>query len=143
MNSSYGHNSRRTLIKQLFRYAIVGVISNAIAYLAYLLITSIGLSPKLAMSSLYVVGAIVGFAGNRHLTFAHSGGLMGSGARYVLTHAIGYLINLTILMVFVDHLNYPHQAVQAAAVLVVAAYLFFALKLFVFPSSDHHMADKS
>ena len=143
MNSSHEYTGRRALARQLFRYALVGIASNATAYLVYLLITSIGLSPKLAMSFLYIVGATVGFVGNRHLTFAHQGGLLGSGARYVLTHAIGYLVNLTILVVFVDHLNYPHQEVQAVAVLVVAAYLFFALKLFVFPSPDVHGANKS
>jgi putative flippase GtrA len=84
------------------------------------------------MTLLYGVGAAVSFWGNRKLTFAHNGSLAGAGARYVMAHCIGYLINLTILIVMVDKLGYAHQLVQAIAILIVAAFLFLAFKFFVF-----------
>lgn len=60
---------------------------------------------------------------------------MGAGVRYVIAHCIGYLLNLSILIVFVDELGYAHQWVQAIAIFVVAAFLFLAFKVFVFPVS--------
>ncbi|WP_317201066.1 GtrA family protein [Janthinobacterium sp.] len=117
---------------QLWRYALVGVASNAAGYLVYLLAVRAGAAPTTAMTILYAIGAAAGFAGNRRLTFAHNGSLMGAGARYLLAHACGYLINLAILVLMVRRHGYPHQLAQAVAVVVVAAFLFIALKFFVF-----------
>lgn len=117
---------------QLVRYGMVGVASNLAAYLAYLVLTHLGAPPKLAMTMLYVVGATVSFFGNRRLTFAFRGGWVGPGMRYVAAHAVGYLLNLAMLVLLVDSAGYPHHWVQAAAILVVAVYLFVAMKFFVF-----------
>lgn len=121
---------------QLFRYAFVGIASNLAGYLGYLLITYLGVSPKIAMSVLYVVGASIGFWGNRKLTFAYEGSVLGAGVRYFIAHFFGYLINLSILFVMVDKLGYAHQLVQAVAIFVVAAFLFIAFKFFVFPDMN-------
>ncbi len=121
---------------QLFRYGLVGVASNLVGYMVYLLITYLGATPKITMSLLYGVGATIGFWGNRKLTFAYRGSLLGTGVRYIVAHSFGYFINLTILIVMVDKLGYAHQWVQAIAVFVVAAFLFLSFKFFVFRKSD-------
>lgn len=121
---------------QLVRYGMVGIVSNGAGYLAYLLITHMGGTPKLTMTALYVMGATLGFFGNRNLTFAHSGSYLRSASRYFLMHAIGYLINFAVLLICVDRLGYPHQPVQAASILLVAAFLFTSFKLFVFSSGS-------
>jgi putative flippase GtrA len=120
---------------QLIRYGLVGIVSNGAGYLAYLLITHLGGTPKTTMSALYVIGATIGFFGNRNVTFSHSGSYLRSASRYVLIHTIGYFINLTILLVCVDKLGYPHQLVQAVSIFAVAAFLFTSFKLFVFSST--------
>lgn len=125
----------RESVTQLFRYALVGLLSNVVGYLVYLAFTYFGGTPKVTMTLLYGVGAAVGFFGNRSLTFEHQGSIMGAGVRYVIAHCIGYLLNLSILIVFVDELGYAHQWVQAIAIFVVAAFLFLAFKVFVFPVS--------
>jgi putative flippase GtrA len=125
----------RESVTQLFRYALVGLLSNVVGYLVYLAFTYFGGTPKVTMTLLYGVGAAVGFFGNRSLTFEHQGSIMGAGVRYVIAHCIGYLLNLSILIVFVDKLGYAHQWVQAIAIFVVAAFLFLAFKVFVFPVS--------
>ena len=119
-------------IRQLVRYALVGVTSNAAIYFVYLLITYLGVAPKTAMTLVYIVGGCVGFVGNRKWTFAHRGGLSSAALRYVLAHIFGYLLNFLILFTFVDCLGYAHQWVQAAAILVVAGFLFIIFKYFVF-----------
>lgn len=119
-------------MRQLFRYGLVGLASNAVAYGAYLLITALGVSPEVSMTIVYAVAATVGFLGHRTLTFGHQGSVLGAGFRFIIAHCFGYSINLIILIVMVDRLGYAHQLVQAFAIFVVAAFLFVAFKFFVF-----------
>ncbi|NOV30121.1 GtrA family protein [Methylomonas sp. LW13] len=132
----------RSSVKQLFRYGVVGVFSNSVGYMVYLLVTYFGGAPKITMTCLYAVGAVIGFIGNRKLTFAHSGSLLGAGVRYAIVHCVGYFINLGILIVMVDKLGYPHELVQAAAIFIVALFLFFTFKFFVFTASGSVNAGK-
>ena len=99
--------------------------------LRYLLLTFLGLTPKLTMTLLYFIVAFAGLWRNRNLIFRHQGSVLGSGVRYLVAHGLGYLINLLILVVFVNQLGFTHQCVQAIAILVVAGYLFVAFKFFV------------
>ena len=122
---------KKTIV-QLFRYGIVGLCSNGIGYCCYLLITWLGLEPKVAMTLLYGVGALVSFFCNRSFTFSHKGGLRSAGLRYMMAHLMGYGINYAFLFFFVDQLGYAHEIVQAVAVFVVAFFLFISFKLFVF-----------
>jgi putative flippase GtrA len=119
-------------LRQLVRYGVVGVTQNAVGYLIYLLVTWLGVPPKIAMTVLYVAGATAGFFGNRTYTFAHDGSALSSGFRYVLAHCAGYLIQLAIQVVVTDHYGYPHEWAQALAVFVVAAFLFVTFRYFVF-----------
>lgn len=45
---------------------------------------------------------------------------------------MGYLLNLILLLLFVDWLDFPHQIVQGIAIVVVAIFLFVVLRIFVF-----------
>lgn len=122
----------RTSAGQLLRYGLLGLATNIAGFLVYLLVTHLGAPPAATMSFFYAIGAILGFWGNKRLTFAHRGGVLASGMRYVLVHAVGYCLNLLLLLIFVNKLGYPHQWVQGAAILIVAGYLFLAFKFFVF-----------
>lgn len=114
------------------RFALVGVASNLGGYAAYLLVTWLGVAPKLAMSILYGIGAAIGYLGNRRWSFRHRGSIAASLPRYGLAHLLGYGINYLMLAWFADRLGHPHQLVQAAAIIVVAVFLFLAFRFFVF-----------
>ncbi|MCX5882069.1 MAG: GtrA family protein [Deltaproteobacteria bacterium] len=119
-------------MRQLLRYGLVGVISNAVIYFVYILITYLGVEPKKAMTLVYIIGASIGFIGNRKWTFAHRGDFSSAALRYMLAHLSGYLLNFLILFTFVDCLGYAHQWVQAVAIMIVAGFLFVVFKYFVF-----------
>ena len=90
---------------QFVRYAIVGLISNGVLYLAYLVLTWLGLGHKFAMTLLYVVGVLQTFVFNRNWTFKH-GGLVGAAlTRYAVAYGFGYLLNFAALALFVDVLQ--------------------------------------
>jgi len=123
-------------MSKLFRYGLVGVASNLTIYFLYLLLTCFGVEPKAAMTVVYIIGTSIGFIGNRSWTFAHRGNFGSAALRYLLAHLLGYLLNFLILSTFVDSLGYPHQWVQAAAIVIVAGFLFIAFKHFVFSERD-------
>ena len=119
-------------ISQLVRYAVVGLVSNAVLYLAYLALTQIGLASKLAMTLLYTVGVGQTFFFNKRWTFKHQGAQTPAFVRYCIAHGIGYLLNLVGLFVLVDHFGYPHQIIQGLLILATAVLLFLLQKLWVF-----------
>jgi len=128
-----------TTQRQLVRFAAVGIVSNGALFLLYLVLTSAGLSPTLAMSLAYVAGVAQTFALNRTWTFSHSGSRAGNCAaplaRYAATYGIGYVVNLCLLRLFVDELAWPHRWVQGAAIVFVAALVFALQKHWVFRSA--------
>lgn len=127
-------SSKKTL-RQFFTYALIGVLTNIIGYAIYLILTYLWGAPKLTMTALYFVGASIGFVANRRFTFRHDGGIGISGVRYLLAQVAGYLLNLVLLLLFVDWFDFPHQVVQAIAIVVVAIFLFVVLRVFVFAPS--------
>jgi putative flippase GtrA len=121
---------------QLLRYGLLGIATNSVGYIIYLVFTYLGTTPKITMTFLYGVGVAISFWGNRKWTFIHNGSVAGTSLRYIIAHGAGYFINLTILIVMVDKLGYAHQWVQALAVFTVAAFLFIAFKFYVFRNSE-------
>ena len=126
------------LSRQLLRYAIAGITNNAIAYILYLLLAHWLGSPKIAMSITYIGGMTAGFFINRSWVFKNNNSQHGvawlSVIKYGIAHACGYGLNYIILHYFVDICHYPHPVVQAASILVVAAFLFTVFRYFVFPA---------
>lgn len=126
-----GATSTSTL-GQLLRFGVVGLASNGILYVLYLFMTMQGLGPKLAMSIAYGIGVAQTFLFNRRWTFRHDGSLSAAFVRYCATYGIGYLANLTALVVLVDGLGWPHEWTQGAMILCIAALVFVLQKFWVF-----------
>lgn len=124
--------SGRVALRQFLRYATVGLVSNAVLYLAYLGLTALDVEAKRAMTLLYVLGVLQTFGFNKRWSFAH-GGVRGTAfVRYAISYALGYVMNLGGLLVFVDVLGYPHQIVQGLFILGLAMLLFLLQKYWVF-----------
>ncbi len=119
-------------MKQLTRYAIVGISSNLAGYSAYLLLTFLNVGPKLAMTLVYLTGAVVSFIGNLCWTFKNKGKFLSAALKYAIVHICGYSLNFFILYIFVDWMFYPHQAVQAVSIGIVSVFLYCMLKRVVF-----------
>ena len=119
-------------LTQFVRYAIVGLASNLIGYLLYLVLTSVGLGPKLAMSVLYAVGVLQTFVFNKNWSFGFNGAATPALVRYAAIYALGYVINFVILLWLVDKSGLPHQWVMAGLVVFMAVFFFAGQKFWVF-----------
>jgi len=119
----------------------VGAAANIVLYFVYLLITAMGVPPKLAMTSLYFIGVLLTFVLNRNWSFED--GTPGRLAllRYCVVYGSGYLLNFAILAIFVDALKLPHQYVQGVAIVTLALYLFGLQKTWVFRSAGPTAAE--
>lgn len=124
-------NSLSTHI-QFARFAVVGLVSNIALFLCYLGLTELGVGHKVAMSTLYAVGVAQTFLVNKKWSFRHGGSGMRPFARYLATYGTGYAVNLSVLVVFVDRLGFPHLPVQGFTIVIVAVLLFLAQKHWVF-----------
>lgn len=123
---------RGTSLREAFRYGIVGLLSNMAGYLIYLLITWLGVDPKITVTLFYPIAATIAYYGHARYSFTYQGGHLSGSVRYVITHICGYLLNVSSLYLFVDILGYPHQLVQFVNIFAVAGFLFLAFKVFVF-----------
>ena len=128
------------MLGQMARYGMVGLLNNLLGYLIYLLITWLWLDPKVAVTLMYPIGAVTAYFGHSRYSFTYSGRTSQGIARYALAHLIGYGVNVSMLYVLSDRLGYPHQLVQAAAIVVVAGILYLLLRYFVFPTGPSHPA---
>lgn len=117
---------------QGIRFVIVGLVSNIVLFVCYLLLTAVGLAPKLAMTAMFALGTMQTFFANKLWTFGHQGLLQASFFKYVAVYVLAYLLNLAALMVLVDSAGYPHQIVQGMMILILAVMIFLLQKFWVF-----------
>jgi putative flippase GtrA len=117
---------------QFIRYGVVGLASNAVIYLVYVLLTHLGVGPKLAMSLLYGVGVLQTFVFNKKWSFQFGGAATPALIRYAALYAAGYVIQFVTLMLLVDQAGLSHQWVMGALMLTMAAFLFIGQKVWVF-----------
>lgn len=124
----------RTL-RELTRYALVGVISNGVLYAVYLILTTSGASPKVALTLVYCAGVLGTFLFNRGWTFGHGGRASHSLARYLASYAFVYMLNMAALHVLTNQLALPHEWSVLVLIVASAAALFVLQKYWVFARS--------
>lgn len=122
----------RQMLFELRKYAVVGILNSLLGYLIYLLLTSFWLDPKVAITFMYPIGAVIGYYGNAKYVFFYNSHHSHALVRYFIVHLIGYGTNMGLLYLFWNQLGYPHQLVQAVAIVVVAGMLFLFFRYFVF-----------
>jgi putative flippase GtrA len=132
MSAELNFKPPQSALWQFLKYVLVGLLTNCLGYLLYLALTYAWGMPKLTMTVLYSSGAMVSFFANRRFTFRHDGHIGAAGIRFAAVQVAGYLLNLTLLVIFVDRLGFAHQLVQAIAIVVVAVFLFLLTRAFVF-----------
>jgi putative flippase GtrA len=129
-------HARTGVSGQLLRFIVVGVASNLMLYLLYILATVLGVEHKLAMTMLFALGALQTFVANRSWSFRHQGLYSSALIRYGLAYVLAYAINLAAMIELVDRLRYSDRLVQGAMIIVVAVFLFGAQKYWVFREKD-------
>lgn len=118
--------------RQLLSFGVVGAVSNAVTYALYLVVTSLGMGHKTAMTFVFATSVASTYALNRRWTFNHGGPVTQSAQRYVGIYALAYVGNLAALALLVDIANLPHQLVMLALIVATACVMFLLQKFWVF-----------
>lgn len=121
---------------QSLRFSIIGLVSNVVLYLLYLLLVNVGIDPKLVVSILYILGLSCTFVLNKRWSFSHRGDWGKTGVRYVSFYGGLYFTNILILMLFVDFLEFPHAFIQAIVVIVFIPIVFLVQRYWVFRNNS-------
>jgi len=123
---------------RLLRYAAVGASVNGAGYLAYLLLTWAGLSPRLAVTVLLPVSLWAAFQLHGRVTFAGVGRGRTTGLRFLAVMLTGYALNLALLTILIDGAGVPHQPAQLVSIGLIALLMFQLMRrvVFVYPPSD-------
>jgi putative flippase GtrA len=118
---------------ELARFVIVGIANNGLLFITYIALTKLlFLDPKLSMTITYSLGILIGYFMHGNVTFIDSEFDNSSFLRFILSHGLAYVLNLLILLLFVDYFGFSHVMVQGVAVLTIAILLFLLMKYFVF-----------
>jgi putative flippase GtrA len=124
--------SLNTIVIEFCRFGIVGVVSNLILYLIYIILCSLGLGYKSAMTIIFILGVIQTFLINKTWTFNNSDYHKIIFFKYIGVYITGYFINLFVLIVAVDMLYFQHELVQGVMIITLGIYFFILQKFWVF-----------
>lgn len=121
---------------ELMRFLPVGGAAVLIDFVAYVLLTSAGMSINLAKAASFVAGAIFAFYGNRHFTFRRaSNGLQGIAlfcGVYVLSLILNVAVNGLTLSALGSSSGWSLAFAWLIATICSAASNFIGMKLLVF-----------
>lgn len=119
--------------RPLLRYGVVGLASNGIGFLLYLLLTWLGMEYRVAVTLLFAVGVVQTFFFNKGWSFGHTGTTQPALLRYWAVYVVAYFLNIAALTVLVEYVDVPHQIAQAILIFAIAGLIFIALRFWVFP----------
>jgi putative flippase GtrA len=126
-------SKKRNLIREFITFNIVGIVNTAVAFLLYSLLVFMGVHYRISLILDYCFGMVFSFLLNRRITFRH---LESITFRMIISMVGSYLgvfiLNLTLLTVFVEKWNMNTYVAQAMALSASVLVSFFAQKFFVF-----------
>lgn len=117
---------RHVNIRQFLAYVGVGAVGTGFHYLTLvLLVDRARLDPVLATSGGFLVGAVVNYFANYHLTFRSRQGHAGTMGRFFLVAGAGMVVNAGVMALChrMLGLHYMVSQVLATGTVVVLTYL--------------------
>lgn len=127
------HVLDHALVRQIARFAIVGVIATAVHYAVLIALVEIGhVRPVIATTIGYGVGIVVSYALNRRFTFQASGAPVASSfAKFVVLYGVGAFLNGAIVAALIAQ-GAPYLLAQVAATALVLFWNFLGARYIVF-----------
>jgi putative flippase GtrA len=127
-----------TTFKQFLRFAAVGLTGTAVQYVTLKLSTVLyGLEAALVGTSIgYILGSVVNYILNYFLTFGSGKSHMEAASKYFTILAIGFLLNLGMMNVFLNHWGWWLWMAQVVSTGVGLCWNFGGSKLWAFKEVD-------
>ena len=131
-------SEKRNLLKEFIAFNIVGIINTVITYGIYSLLVFLGIDYKLALFGEYCFGVAFSFLANRKFTFKHTEKInLYMIVSMVSSYIFIFLLNMALLVVFVEKLFLGKYLAQLFALAISVAASFLAQKYVVFRKTGH------
>jgi putative flippase GtrA len=128
-------------LNKFFRFMIIGFFLNSIGLLTYSIL-SYFINPFLVVSILYPFTTLLGFFIHKRITFRSNNLYENKNCffKYISVLLFGFLLNLFMLYILYNILNLNHIISQIFSIIIVAIFLFFLNKNFVFPNNINNIS---
>lgn len=123
----------KSLMQQIFKFGIVGVIAFIIDYsLLYFFTEVLNIDYLLSSGLSFIISVIFNYFASIKFVFnaKHEQGIK-DVIIFILLSTVGLGINELIMYIGVSHLNYYYMIVKIAATAVVMVYNFITRKIFI------------
>lgn len=130
-----------TLLRQIITFCGVGGL-NTVLSLAIILLLSEMLHVHYVLANIigYAAGLVSGFVMHRHITFRTQNStraLHRQFASFLIVFAAGYIAQLGVLVLLVEHMRIPNMPAQIMAWIAYVAISFTGNKYFTFHGGRH------
>jgi len=126
--------------RQFLAFASVGAVSTAAHYMTLVALVELGqVRVTLATAAGAIVGAIVGYLGNYHWTFASRRAHRVALPRFAAIAALGALLNTAIMALATHTLPFHYIFLQMGATAIVLLFNFAANRHFTFAAPPHEV----
>jgi len=122
------------LPKSLYRYALVGIGSNASVYLVFVVLIWSGVSAVWAAAICYGIGLILSYTLNRKWSFESTAGHRLDLARFAISYGVGFVATLVFITILTTFLR-PEIA-QILNIGLTAMVIYTSLRLTRFGQGD-------
>lgn len=117
---------------EIFRFSLVGIISNLISYVFFIFCVYIlDINYVFTLTILFLLFFLINFFINRTWTFKSISNIKESAIKFIFTYIIGYLLNVSLLIYFVEYLFLPVGYVQICLIIFLAIYYYLMNKFFI------------
>jgi putative flippase GtrA len=120
------------LFRQFLRYGAVGVVTNLLLYLLFVVLNALGLTPIWAMTASFAAGCGLTYFAHGRYSFRYGATNPALVVKYVFVYGSAYALNLAGLWFGTKRLGLSPRLVQVAMVLLIGVYLFLLARFFVF-----------
>lgn len=116
------------------RYSGTGLVNTIVGFAVILSAMALNFSPIVANVAGYAVGFILGFVLSKKFVFRSDGRFVSESIRYLLAFVISFLLNLLVLHIALNNLNFNALASQVVAAISYTIFMYILTRFFVFNS---------
>ena len=124
------------LIKQFFKFGIVGVINTVSSWVFYYSLLFFNIHYIICTTIAYVLSSIIGFILNKTWVFKSKKDTKESLFKYIITYGSSYFLNIGLMYLFVDIIGISDKIAPLLVLFFTIPYNFIFSKLWVFKNKD-------
>ena len=129
-------NRIKGLIKQFFKFGIVGVINTVSSWIFYYSLLFFNIHYIICTTIAYILSSIIGFILNKIWVFKSKKDTKESLFKYVITYGSSYFLNIGLMYLFVDIIGISDKIAPLLVLFFTIPYNFIFSKLWVFKNKE-------